>query len=217
MFTYNASGEQNTDYKLVDNDVYYKTEKLGTLELQIPGAHNRSNALAAFSVAHHFGITAKDILSSLKHFTGAHRRFEIKGSYENAVIIDDYAHHPVEIKATLQAVREKYPKARVCAVFQPHQFSRTHALLEEFKGAFKDADLVIVPNIYAARDTEEDKAKISAESLVESLNKAGVKTLWGQGIEETLLLLQQKASDFDVIITMGAGDIWKISSELTKG
>ncbi len=204
------------DYNLKGDKIYKKNEPVGTLHLSVPGAHNRSNALAAFAVCSFMGIAKKNILKSLNSYGGAFRRFEIKGKIGKTVIIDDYAHHPTEIRATLQAAREKFSKGKICAVFQPHQYSRTRQLLPEFATCFDDADCVIVPNIYAARDSAYDKASVSPQKLVDVISANHKNAHYGDGFDNTLAILRRSASKFTAIITMGAGDVWKIAESLLK-
>lgn len=215
LFTY-ASRYANATYYLKDRTIMRRGERVGDLDLKIPGAHNRSNALAAFSVASQFGIAAADILRSLNNYTGASRRFEFIGTLGQTQIIDDYGHHPAEISATLAAAREKYPKGRICVVFQPHQYSRTRQLLKEFGGTFKQADFVIIPDIYASRDTGKDIRAISPERLVAEIKRNHIRAVYGGGLEKTAGYLQKHSHEFDVIITMGAGDVWRVSRALAS-
>lgn len=217
-FTYSAK-YSHADFYLEGSTLFRHNEKRGTLALKIPGMHNRTNALAAFSVACSLGIAPKDILKSLEGYTGAFRRFEMKGKIGKTTIIDDYGHHPVEIEATLQAAREKFPKAKICLVFQPHQYSRTKNLLKEFGQSFGGADEVIIPNIYEARDTMEDKRAVSPQQLVKTIqeyhkNPRGIR--YGDGLANTVALLKKQHHKFDVIFTMGAGDVWKVAEALLK-
>lgn len=213
-FTYAASYSNSDFYLQSEKTVIRKNVKVGMMDLKIPGKHNRSNALAAFAVGAIFGIKPKNVLNSLNKYAGSFRRFEVKGKMGKTLIIDDYAHHPTEIKATLQAAREKFPKGRICVVFQPHQYNRTKNLLAEFGTAFGLADYVIIPNIYEVRDKEADKGAVSAEKLVEEIKKHHKHVMYGNGMEETKDYLSKKAKDFDVVFTMGAGDVWKIGEEL---
>lgn len=202
------------NFSLDGNNVYKNAEKAGKMNLKIPGRHNRTNALAAFTICSQLGITSKSILRSLNDYAGAYRRFEMKGRLGRAVLIDDYGHHPAEIAATLQAAREKYKKEKICVVYQPHQYNRTRNLLKEFGPAFKDADFVIIPNIFDARDSKADKLAVSPEKLVEEIKKNGARAIYGGGLQKTAAYLKHHAKNFGVVITMGAGDVWKIADEL---
>ncbi|MBI5413301.1 UDP-N-acetylmuramate--L-alanine ligase [Candidatus Peregrinibacteria bacterium] len=213
MFGYGTFSKSGNAY-LEGNDVYKNGEKAGEMHLKIPGQHNRTNALAAFTICSQFGITPKAILKSLNNYSGAYRRFEKKGKLGHTVLIDDYGHHPAEIAATLQAAREEYKNERICVVYQPHQYNRTKNLLKEFGPAFKDADFVIIPNIFDARDSVEDKSAVSPEKLVEEIKQNGIHAIYGGGLEKTAEYLKKHAKEFDVVITMGAGDVWKIADEL---
>ena len=217
-FTYSLENG-NADYYLKEEIVYHKGMSCGKLELAVPGIHNRSNALAAFSVCHMMGVPADNIGSSLGTYNGAARRFELIGTIKNAKhvtqVIDDYGHQPTEIKATLQAARERFgAKAKICVVFQPHQYSRTRFFFNEFVESFSQANTVLIPNIYEARDSQEDKAAISAEKLVAALNKAGTKAVYTLDFEKTVEYIRKNARAFDVVITMGAGDVWKVARNI---
>lgn len=180
-------------------------------ELSIPGEHNLMNAGMAAALARRLGVGEPAIASALLDYKGAWRRFEFKGaSLYGALIYDDYAHHPTEIRATLAGAREQFPDARIVAVFQPHQYSRTAALLDEFADAFADADEVIIPNIYEARDTAEDKAAVSTDTLVEAIAEYHDDVKNGQGLAETAAYLAETTEEGDVILVMGAGDVNKI-------
>lgn len=216
-----------SDFYLHGTQIIKQGKTAGELNLKIPGEHNRMNALAAFAVSSALGLAPKRILKSLNAYKGSSRRFEFKGCIRSGcvrrctrakgkttLVIDDYAHHPVEIRATLQAAREKFPDKKLCAVFQPHQYSRTKKLLKEFGKAFKDADSVIIPNIYEVRDNAADKKSVSAEKLVNEIKKHHPRARNGKGFEKTIEFLRKNASDFDVILTMGAGDVWKIGNAL---
>lgn len=179
------------------------------IRLKIPGDFNKLNAAHALKVGEQLGIVKETMLLNLFHFAGTTRRMEIKGELEGVLVIDDYAHHPTEIKATLQALKEKYPQKRLICVFQPHQYSRTYELLEDFKTAFDQADMVLIPNIYEARDTEEDKKSISAQILAGQIPKA----IWTEDFEKALHYLKEHLSLNDLMVTMGAGDVYKIGED----
>lgn len=212
-FTYGIAYGQG-DFSIQKDELFHRGKPVGTLHLQIPGLHNRSNALAAFSVCALLGVAPRDILRSLHSFRGAGRRFEYKGTYKGVTIIDDYAHHPAEIKATLQAAGERFAGKKICVVFQPHQYNRTKHFLKEFGAAFGGSDLVVVPNIYDVRDSAGDRKSVSAEALVAEITKNRVRAHHGEGFEKTISFLKKHAAKFDVIVTMGAGDVWKIADAL---
>lgn len=176
-------------------------------EVGVPGLHNRLNAGLAAAMAQAIGVTD---FSPLARFQGTWRRFQRRGEWNGAPVIDDYAHHPTEIKVTLMTAKEEFPDQRVVAVFQPHQHSRTTAFLDEFVQALSAADLVLIPNIYATRDSEADKAAMSAELFVEALQKAGVDARFTGSLEGTRDTLDQNLNVQDVLVVMGAGDVTRL-------
>ncbi|MBI4995208.1 UDP-N-acetylmuramate--L-alanine ligase [Candidatus Peregrinibacteria bacterium] len=211
MFTYGIK-YSHSDFYLNGNQIIRRGVEEGQLNLKIPGEHNRSNALAAFAVCRIlFGMAPKNILRSLNNYKGAFRRFEIKGKIGRTVIVDDYGHHPAEISATLQAVKEKFPDKKICVVFQPHQYSRTKKLFNEFGACFALADYVIIPNIYEARDKESDKKSVSSQQLVVEIKRHHKNAFFGNGLKKTTEYLKKNYKKFNVILTMGAGDVWKIA------
>ncbi len=226
IFTFSAQKYQTSDFYLNNVEVFHKGQKVGELDLSVPGAHNRSNALAAYSVCRTLGVTSDGIIRSLNTYTGAARRFEHIGTYKvgakKVEVIDDYGHHPEEIKATLQAAREKYgASAHLCVVFQPHQYSRTRLLFNEFVESLSQADTVIIPNIYEARDSDEDKKAVSAQKLVDALTKTGIDAHWTEDdqkseFKNTVEYIKTNGAAFSIVITMGAGDVWKVARALTK-
>lgn len=184
-------------------------------DLGVPGEHNLWNAGLAAQMARRLGVPEDFIASSLADYKGAWRRFEFKGETpEGALVYDDYAHHPSEIVATLQGAREKYPDHRIVAVFQPHQYSRTAALLDAFAGSFEDADEVIIPNIYEARDTEAHKHAVSVDSLVQEIAHHHDKVSNGGGLEATTEYLRETCVDGDLVLIMGAGDVGTVAGML---
>lgn len=186
-----------------------------TFELQLAGAHNASNALLAIACATRLGIGKEFIQLALKEFRGTRRRMERLGeTASGAIVVDDYAHHPTEIRATLQAIRERFPDRRIWAIFQPHQRSRTRLLFKEFSRAFEAADLVFLPEIYAARDKEGDP--ISSRDLARAINDAGKPALFVESAEELVELVEKKAERNAVILTMGAGDIGEVARRLAR-
>lgn len=194
-------------------DTYHKGEFYGTFKLNIPGRHNISNALCAIACANIFGISRDIILKSFLEFLGTHRRFERKGEFHGVVVIDDYAHHPTEIKATLSAAKN-YPHKKLWCIFQPHTYSRTMKLLNEFSGAFGDTDKLIITDIYAAR--EKDTGKINSKMLTERVLEKGVDAEYISSFESIADYIRNNASPGDVVITMGAGDVYKIGDMLLK-
>ncbi len=198
------------------SDIYFKNQKLGTLNLNIPGYHNISNALAATSTTMELGIKFKDIKDILFHFKGVKRRQEVIANYqEMLMIIDDYGHHPSEIKATLEAIRKGWPKHRIIAVFQPHRYSRTKLLLEQFGTSFTDSDIVIINDIYPAN--EKPIADISSELVYQRVKKNKKENVYYlPGKKETVPFLLDLITHGDIVITIGAGDVWKVGKELAR-
>ncbi|HXH52415.1 MAG TPA: UDP-N-acetylmuramate--L-alanine ligase [Sphingomicrobium sp.] len=185
------------------------------VHVPMPGRHNVQNALAAIAVALELGLDDAAIIDGFSRFEGVKRRFSQVGDVDGAVIIDDYAHHPVEIRSVLAAARES-AKERVIAVVQPHRYSRLQALMEEFQSAFNDADVVFVAPVYPAG--EQPIEGVDAEALVEGLRARGHRMVKAVGnLDELCLALRDLAGDGDMIICMGAGDITKWAAALSAG
>lgn len=183
------------------------------LNLKIPGEFNQTNAAHALKAAKQVTGNTELARQGLESFTGTARRMEVKGEKDGVLVMDDYGHHPTEVRVTLKALKKAHTGRRLICVFQPHQYSRTHELLDHFAHAFGDADMVIIPNIFEARDTNEDKAKISAEKLVQIISKNHPDCRWGENFEKTLQILKKEAKQGDLIVTMGAGDVYKIGEK----
>ena len=186
--------------------------RIGEFGLRIPGRHNVVNALAALVVADRVGIDLNRAGETLKSFRGAARRFQVKGEFRGVTLIDDYAHHPSEIRATLAAARARYPDRRIWAVFQPHTYSRTQALLNDFAGAFADADQVIVTEIFGARERESQG--VSGKQVVDRMNKPAARFV--AALEECTDLLERELRAGDVLITLGAGDIYRVADAVAR-
>ncbi len=180
----------------------HQGQTVGRFSLQVPGVHNVLNALAAIAAAREVGISLTDVERALRRFGGVGRRFEHKGTAGGVVVIDDYAHHPTEIRATLAAARERYPDRELWAVFQPHTYSRTKALFAEFVRSFDRADHVIVTDIYPAR--EKDDLGIQARDLVAAMRHRDARHI--ASLDETVDYLLQHLRPGEVLITLGAGD-----------
>ena len=189
-------------------------EALSRVQLAVPGEHNIFNALAAIAAGLELGLPAARIREGLQDFRGTVRRFEKKGELNGATIIDDYAHHPQEIEATLRAA-EHYPHRELWCVFQPHTYSRTRALLPEFGRALELSDHVLLADIYAARET--DTLGVSAADVERAINAdTPGKALYLSSFEEIERYLMEKLSPGDLCITMGAGDIYRVGEELLQ-
>ncbi|MTI58277.1 UDP-N-acetylmuramate--L-alanine ligase [Geosporobacter ferrireducens] len=192
-------------------DLFYKGEFLAAFQLSVPGHHNISNSLAAIACCHILGVPLDRMQEKLNRFRGTHRRFEKLGEINGLTVIDDYAHHPTEIKATLQAATQ-YPHHSLWCIFQPHTYTRTITLLEDFAEAFKDADQVIIADIYAAR--EKDTGMIHARDLASAIEKHQENITYIGGFEEITRYILTHAQSGDLIITMGAGDIYQVGEML---
>ena len=193
-------------------DVEKDGETLVRVRLNIPGHHNVLNALGSVVAGTLCGVSPQKAAEALARFHGAKRRFETKGRAAGVWIVDDYAHHPTEIAATLRAARQTSPKRLVCA-FQPHRYSRTQLLQKEFGGAFKDADLLILTDVYSAG--EAPIAGVSGETIVDAVKAAtGQKTTYVKTRADVAPYLETIVRDGDLVLTMGAGDIYRTGEEL---
>ncbi len=185
-----------------------------TLPLRAPGLHNLQNAAAATSAAAFCGIATDTIRAALTDFTGTWRRFEYKGEVNGAPIYDDYAHHPTAISMTIDAARELYPDKRIVVAFQPHTFSRTHALFNDFAKALAKADRVILAPIYAARETNE--SGVSSRELLVKTTEFNPNVSYGESHEAIAEQIRQSITGEDVVLVLGAGPATKIAEMLTR-
>lgn len=194
-------------------DVYKNGEFFEKIKLSVPGIHNVLNALACISLCDYYGIDKKTLQSALKKFTGAHRRFEFKGKINGASIYDDYGHHPTEIIATSKSVaNKKHNKSWV--VFQPHTYSRTKNLLDDFAKALLNFDNIIVLDIYAARET--NTYNISSKDLVNKIISLGKDAKYFPDFDKCVSYLKENVEKNDIILTLGAGTVTKIGPMLLK-
>lgn len=193
-------------------DVYYNNNFYKTIRLSVPGLHNVMNSLACIAVCNEYGIEKEDIKNALQKYTGAHRRFEYVGSFNKGVsVYDDYGHHPTEILATANALKQKnYRQSWV--VFQPHTYSRTKNLLDEFAKALVNFDNVIVTDIYAAR--EDNTYNVSSLDLVNRLKSYGKKALYISDFDEIAKYLKEHTIENDIVLTLGAGTVTSIGPKL---
>jgi UDP-N-acetylmuramate--alanine ligase len=197
---------------------FYVTSNLtGTLSsvkvnLQVPGIHNVRNALAVLAVVQVLGISAKGTAEALAKFTGTSRRFELRGEAGGVTVIDDYAHHPTEIMATLAAARVRYPGRRIWAVWQPHTYSRTQALFTEFSRAFKDADEVIVSEVYASREPQQD---FTSAEIVSAMPHPSARYIGA--LKEISNYLIEYLQPGEVLLVLSAGDADQISTDVLAG
>lgn len=208
-------GEEN-DYKVADEfEIMHRNKLLGIFEIQLPGKHNILNATAAIAVCHKLGLDLEKVGEALKDFQGTSRRFEYIGKKNGAILIDDYAHHPEEIKATLKAARKVYARKNIWTIFHPHTFTRTKALLQEFSQSFDNANNVIVIDIYGS--AREEQGGVSSKDLVDLINKYNPgRAEYIPTINETIEFLKDKIGNNDVVISMGAGDVWKVVDKLKE-
>ncbi len=176
-------------------------------KLRVPGAHNRLNAAACLAAAAALGIDPMKLIGGLEEFEGVGRRFEVKGQEDDVTVVEDYAHHPTEIRATITAARERFPAARIIAVFQPHTYSRTRALLDDFAQALSLADQVVLVPIYAAR--ESDTLGVTSFDIADRIQDVPVATV--NSLDEGSRTAISDARPGDVILVIGAGDVWKVS------
>jgi UDP-N-acetylmuramate--alanine ligase len=190
------------------------SEGLGSVEvsLQVPGRHNVRNALAVLAIVDVLGLAREKAAYALAEYTGAGRRFQLRGEVNSIRIFDDYAHHPTEITATLEGARARYPDQRIWAVWQPHTYSRTKTLFLEFARAFKDADEVIVTEVYAAREPKEEFTSAEIVSAMPNLSARYVETL-----PEVTLYLLRHLQPGDVVLVLSAGDADQVSTDVVKG
>src|SRR6266481_3788041 len=194
--------------------VSYKGTVQGEVTLRMVGAHNVLNALACCAVAHELGIPFKVTVEALAEFAGVQRRFTVRGEVNGITVVDDYGHHPAEIRATLAGARASFPHRRIVCAFQPHRFSRTRDLFGEFATAFNDADALLVTDVYAAG--EDPIAGISGARLLEAVKACGHRDATFVERGELARKLREKSVQGDLILTLGAGDITHASEELLE-
>ena len=189
-------------------------QPFGQLSVPLPGLHNAYNALAATALLHHAGLSPQQIAEAIAQFRGARRRMTLKGQCDGMTVLDDYAHHPTEIQATLRAIRDHYQPDRLVCVFQPHQHSRTRFLLKDFARSFGLADEVIVPEIFFVRDSDREKDHISSEDLVAQIRLTGGAAVYLETFEDIVEYIDHSRRPGDLVVTMGAGNIWKVADEI---
>ncbi|MGL4797093.1 MAG: UDP-N-acetylmuramate--L-alanine ligase [Paraclostridium sp.] len=191
----------------------YNGNDLGEFKVSVPGLHNIYNATGAILAALVSGVDLEIIRENIALYSGVGRRFEVKGKYNDALIVDDYAHHPTELKATLSAAK-KIKKNNLWCIFQPHTYTRTKSLLNEFSDAFYAADKVIITDIYAAR--EKDPGDIHSKDLVDKLYQNNVDVVYISEFEDIVKHLQENVSANDLVITAGAGPIYRVGEMLLE-
>ncbi len=217
VFTYGVSAEAAYRLEFLDtvpgsySRFLVSTSKgpLGPFELHVPGRHNVLNATAAVAIAHQLEVSPEKIAEGLNHFRGVDRRFQQRGQARGVTVVDDYGHHPTEIRATLAAARECGHR-RILVVFQPHRYSRTHDLIEEFGGAFQDAESVIVLPIYAA--SEDPIPGVTAESLATRIK--GPRVQYVPDFAAAVAAVAAEAREDDLILTLGAGSVSQLAPQI---
>lgn len=210
---YHASDIRFDTYGCGSFTLIRRGKNAGRFTLRVPGIHNVSNAVASLAAADLIGADLKAETEGLDNFTGTDRRFERKGEVNGFTVIDDYAHHPTEIRATLTAARN-YPHEKIWCIFQPHTYTRTKALMDEFADALTLADEVVLADIYAAR--EKDNLGISSDTLRERIARNNTPVHYFPSFGQIEDYILQNAHTGDLVITMGAGDVYKVGDELLK-
>lgn len=215
--------DENSDF-VIDNIKYingstfslsYQGEKIGDYEMSQVGEHNVLNATAALVTAYLLRLDMLSAGKGIKEYAGVERRFELRNSLNNIPIYDDYAHHPTEIKATLTALRNIHPNGRIIAIFQPHLFSRTRDFLDGFARSLQKADKVFITDIYPAR--EKPIPKINSKVMVDLMKEQGFEDVSYTGkLCDTAEMVLKELKENDILITIGAGDIWKVNDSLGK-
>jgi len=190
---------------------------IGCFQIHIPGIHNVRNAACAAAIAFRAGATIDAARDGLAGFHGAARRFQVMGKCRDDVcVINDYAHHPREISATLSAARQRFPDRRIWCIFQPHQHSRTRLLMDRFAKCFTGADKLVLAPIFAARDSEQDREEVSSKSLADAVEASGQTVRVARSLDEVVSVASNEVGKGDVIMVMGAGDIWRVAETLAS-
>ncbi len=212
-YTWSAADITFDDTGCAAYTLLHHNEPIAEIRLRVPGIHNIVNSLAAIAACSIMGCSMDSIIKALQKFGGTHRRFELKGISDGITVIDDYAHHPTEVAATLKAAKN-CKHSRIWCVFQPHTYTRTKSLMGEFSLAFENADIIIVTDIYAARET--DTGEVNSGTLADKISSNGKQTLYIKDFEDIVAYLDKNACSGDLIITMGAGDIYKVGEMLLE-
>lgn len=195
--------------------LYHKGEPLGDIQLNLPGIHNVYNAMASVAVGFELGLAFETVKAALETVEGVQRRLEIKGDVNGITIVDDYGHHPTEIKTTLQAAKEVWPDRRMVVVFQPHRYSRTRALFDEFTRSFYQSDVLLVLPIYSAG--EKVIEGVDSSSMCDGIRQHGHKeVICKDTIATAVAGLKDILVPGDILLTLGAGDVWKVGEEILR-
>jgi UDP-N-acetylmuramate--alanine ligase len=192
-------------------EVLHDGRPAGRFAIAMAGTHNVANALAVLAVGAELGIAPDVAAAALRDYTGVARRFQVLGERRGAIVVDDYGHHPTEIAAVIATARARWPGRPLWCVFQPHQHSRTRALLREFAGAFAGADRVLLPDIFFARDSEEERRKVTSEDLARLLVGRGTSALYRPTFDDVLAELERTLPGGAVLVTLGAGNVDEVA------
>jgi len=195
-------------------DVYCGRDLYGSVRLSLAGQHHVLNALAAAALCHWAGARAEVVTRALGEFRGATRRMDVLGEARGVTVVDDYAHHPTEISATLKAARLRFEPKRLWVVFQPHQHSRTRFLLKDFARALVLADKIIVPDIYFVRDSENERQAVRSQDLVGEIQNQGADAVYIESFDSIRRFLTESLAPGDLLMVMGAGDVWRLGKPL---
>lgn len=195
-------------------DVRYRGSAHVSGRLSIPGIYNVSNALAVIAMAHHGGADPELVAHGVAEYSGVHRRMEYRGQSRGITIVDDYAHHPTEIRATIEAARFRYEPKRTWVIFQPHQCRRTDDFMDDFADSFSHVDEIVVPAVYGARESDADACRDRAMELVERIRARGHRARFVPNVGDVAGGMVQELIAGDLVVTMGAGDVWKVADEL---
>ena len=197
-------------------DVLHEGRKHFATQLKVAGLHNVYNALAASALAHHAGVSPAVLAEGLARFEGVSRRMTLRALRRGVTIIDDYAHHPTEIRATLDAVSRRYTPKRTWVVFQPHQYARTRYLLEDFARSLAGVDEILVPDVYGAREEVGDVPVVGSKELVSRICGLGGRAQYLPTLAEVAEHVAGRVVEGDVVVIMGAGDVWKVADDLVE-
>jgi UDP-N-acetylmuramate--alanine ligase len=195
-------------------EIAFMGQPVAFLQMSIPGLHNVFNATLAVAACRACGVDPAAAAEAVSRFIGVDRRMSEVGRYNDAIVVDDYGHHPTEIRVTLAALRRKYKPQRMICVFQPHQASRTRLLFDDFAASFADADEAILSDIYFVRDSDEERLRVSSAALVEQINRNGQRARHLPKFDQITEYLRNEVRPGDLIVTMGAGPVWEVGRDL---